>query len=424
MKTAILSVGTELLLGETQNTNTTYLSQELKLLGFDVLYHFSVGDNPKRLHSLLEYAFSHCDLVVTTGGLGPTQDDLTKETIADFFQTPLVRFKEEEKTIEKFFDKIQKKMSENNRKQADFPQNALIFPNQVGTAPGFSLEKEGKAIIALPGPPKEMKSVFYAAKEMYLQEKMEGVLYFTDVRTFGIGESSLETLLLPVIDGQTDPTIATYAKEGECLVRVASKQPTKVMAQEKVDAMVERIKELIGPYIYSTQGKKLSQVVCEKLLEQSISISVAESCTGGLFASSLVDYPGISRVFQWSTVTYSNESKERELFVPKETIESCGAVSKATAKAMVEGLWEKSESNLCVAITGIAGPTGDRGDKVPGKAHIALLYQKENQKLFREVVVETHHRNRSFNRNYFVLSMFYELSRFLDQVKKKGGNLE
>ena len=251
MKSAILSVGTELLFGQVVNTNAAFLSQQLNHLGIDVMYHYTVGDNPQRLRDMIEMAFEDCDLVITTGGLGPTQDDMTKEIACETLGDELVLHQESMDQLEEMFRKGNRVMTENNRKQAWMPSRATVFDNDAGTAPGFALERDGKIIACLPGPPREMKRMFERRLKPYLESLSDDAIYYRQIRTFGIGESQLETKLLPLINVQTDPTIATYAKEGESAVRIASKRKTKEEAKAAVDAMLEEVKEYIGEYIYS-----------------------------------------------------------------------------------------------------------------------------------------------------------------------------
>jgi len=401
MKSAILSVGTELLFGQIVNTNTVFLSNQLNLLGIDVLYHHAVGDNPTRLDRLLRNVLSEVDLVITTGGLGPTQDDLTKEVIAEVMGEALELHRPSMDALQEAFHKMGRTMTENNKKQAYLPSNAMRFPNTQGTAPGFSLEKEGKKIICLPGPPREMKAMFEQQVRPYLEALSDDVIYHRMIRTFGIGESQVETQLLSVINGQGDPTIATYAKEGETAIRVASKRKTYEEARAAVEEMIQKIRMEIGPYIYSTEDRELLEVVGEMLLEGSITLSVAESCTGGLFAAQITEIPGISRIFNRGLVTYSNQSKIDELGVLQETLERYGAVSPETAREMAQGLYNKTSSGLCISVTGIAGPEGGTPEKPVGLVFIAALYGGE----IYELRVQSRNVNRNWNRNYTVLSM-------------------
>ncbi len=401
MKSAIISVGTELLFGQIVNTNTVYLSDQLNLLGVDVLFHHSVGDNPDRLKEVLKIALKESSLIITTGGLGPTQDDLTKEVVAEVMHDSLVLHQESLNSIEEAFNKMGRPMTENNKKQAMMPSRATIFENLEGTAPGFALEEDGRTIICLPGPPREMKSMFQKQAFPFLRTKSPGIIYHRMIRTFGIGESQAETSLLSIINGQKDPTIATYAKEGETAIRIASKRDTMEEAKEATEAMILKMKELIGKYIYSTDNEELVEVVAKKLLKDNITISCAESCTGGLFAAKITEIPGISVIFDRGLVTYSNLSKIEELGVKEETINTYGAVSQETAEEMAQGLSHVTGSKLCISVTGVAGPDGGTEEKPVGLVHMAIVYK--DQLSHKEVRMRNV--NRIWNRNYTVLAM-------------------
>ncbi|MBQ1489610.1 MAG: competence/damage-inducible protein A [Eubacterium sp.] len=401
MKCAILSVGTELLFGQITNTNTVYLSQQMNLLGIDVLYHYTVGDNDGRLEEILNLALSDCDLILTTGGLGPTEDDMTKETVCRVMGDTLVRH---EPSMQALLDHAKKRgrvMTENNYKQAMMPSRAVVFDNDKGTAPGFALEKDGKYILCMPGPPREMTRMFQRRALPFLKQFQKDVIYYRTLRLFGKGESSLETDLLDLIDEQTDPTIATYAKEGECQVRIASKAPTRAQAEAAVDAMAEKIRERVGEFIYSENDEELADVVGKYLIEKGVTISCAESCTGGMFASDLISVPGISDVFERGLVTYTWRAKEEELGVRHETLENYTAFSPEVAREMAEGLWKKTGSRICISVTGIAGPGGGDADNPPGSAYIGLSVDGECTVHFqrgRDI-------NRHWNRHYLVLTM-------------------
>ena len=405
MKTAILTVGTEILFGQIVNTNAAFLSRELNNLGYDVMYHYSVGDNPGRLAELIEFAFRDCDMIITTGGLGPTQDDLTKEVIAQAMGDRLVVSPEALSALKDRYERSGRPMTENNLKQANMPETAQILPNDQGTAPGFWLEKKGKIIVSMPGPPREMTNMFEKEVKPRLISRQDSVIYYKILRTFGLGESKMETVLLPLIDGQTDPTIATYAKEGECSLRIASKRPTKEEAEAAVEDMTARVMDIIGEYVYSTDNEELADVVANMLLDKNITISCAESCTGGLFAGTLINTDGISKVFDRGIVTYSNEAKIKELGVKAETLDTFGAVSPETAAEMAEGIRAKTGTDMAVSVTGIAGPGGGSADKPVGLVYIGIAYDGKTD------VVKAQMRNvtRNWNRNYAVLNMLYEI---------------
>lgn len=405
MKTALLTVGTEILFGQIVNTNAAWLSQQLNDLGIDVMYHYSVGDNPKRLEELIHFAFHDCDMIITTGGLGPTQDDLTKEVIAKAMGDKIVTNQQCLEDLKGYYEKMGRHMTENNLKQADMPSTAIPLPNDQGTAPGFWLEKDGKIIAAMPGPPREMTNMFNKQIRPRLEKMQDSVIYYKILRAFALGESKMETMLLPLIDGQTDPTIATYAKEGECSLRIASKRPTFEQAEKAVADMEKKVMDIIGDFVYSCDDQELIEVVGNMLIEKNISISCAESCTGGLFAGALTDIPGISAVFERGIVTYSNRAKMEELGVSSDTLERYGAVSPQTACEMAEGLKEKTGSDLCISVTGIAGPDGGTEEKPVGLVYIGISYEGRTE----AVKCQYRNVNRRWNRNYAVLNMLWQI---------------
>lgn len=405
MKTALLTVGTEILFGQIVNTNAAFLSQELNNLGYDVMYHYSVGDNPKRLEDLIHFAFHDCDMVITTGGLGPTQDDLTKEVIAKAMGDEIVQNEQCLKDLLYKYEEMGRHMSENNLKQANMPSKAIPLPNDQGTAPGFWLEKDGKIIIAMPGPPREMTNMFKKQVKPRLEKMQDSVIYYKILRAFDLGESKMETVLLPLINGQTDPTIATYAKEGECSLRIASKRATLEEAKEAVSHMEAKVLDIIGNFVYSCDDEELIDVVGKMLIEKNISVSCAESCTGGLFAGALTDIPGISFIFDRGIVTYSNRAKIEELGVKAETLDKFGAVSEETACEMAAGLQKKTGSDLCISVTGIAGPGGGTEEKPVGLVYIGIAYEGK------VTAVKSQYRDvsRRWNRDYAVLNMLWQI---------------
>ncbi len=411
MKSALISVGTELLFGQITNTNTVYLSQQINALGIDVLYHFTVGDNPDRLEETIRIALDKCDLIIMTGGLGPTQDDLTKEVVAKVMNKPLILHRPSLERIEHFFNKINRIMTENNTKQALLPENAVIFDNDAGTAPGFALEIHDKIIVCLPGPPREMIHMFSKKVLPFLEEKSHHVIYYKMLRIFGLGESALEDKLKDMITEQTDPTIATYAKEGEVAIRVTSKRQNHNEAKSSVEGLVKAIKQRVGDYIYSYDDEELVDVVTKKLLAREISISCAESCTGGLFSANLTDIPGISSVFDRGLVTYSNKAKIEELGVNELTLDKFGAVSFEVAQEMMQGLRRATGSRLCVSVTGIAGPDGGTDDKPVGLVYMCAML--DDHKICKEFHMRA--MSRSWNRNYTVLLMLDMVNKLLDQ---------
>ena len=413
MKAAVLCVGTELLFGQTVNTNATYISHQLQLLGIDVLYHYVVGDNPQRLERLLDVCFEDCDLIITTGGLGPTEDDLTKETIAKYFGDELVYDEESLSRLKKYFVDTNRKMTENNLKQALLPSKSIVFPNSYGTAPGFILSKDEKYIISLPGPPKEMTKMFDKEAFPYLSKKQNGALFYKIIRTYGIGESALETALLPLIHGQTDPTIATYAKEGECSIRIASKRETLQESESAVDMMIGRVYDIIGDYIYSENDEEYAKVLVDKLISENLTLTAVESCTGGMFVSTITDISGASNCFKRGYVTYSNESKIHDVGVDAKLIEKYTAVSEEVARDMaIKGL-EKANADICVSVTGIAGPESWENFS-PGTIFVGVAFNPGKCTKDKDIIggrlcfvknLDTRRTDRNKNRKYAVLAM-------------------
>ena len=400
---SIVATGTELLFGQTINTNAAYISEQLQLLGVSVLYHFTVGDNPARLKEVIRHAADESDIVLTTGGLGPTQDDLTKELIAEVAGKTLIHDEEALRRLEAVMRSFGRtSYTENNLKQVMLPEGATVFYNEVGSAPGFALESEGKTYIAMPGPPREMKAMMENSVIPYLAKKSDAVIFSKVLRFYGIGESALETALLPIIDGQTDPTVAPYAKEGECSIRVSSMRGTKEEAEAAVQETIERAKELTGEYLYSEDDKDFPQVIVELLKEKGIRLAAAESCTGGMFSGAITSVPGSSDVFDRSYIVYSNKAKIEELGVQADIIDKYGSVSEPCVREMALGALKKSQADIAVAVTGIAGPGGATCDKPVGTVFFALAAKGgeciSREKHFRD-------RGRRVNRHVCVLEL-------------------
>ena len=410
MKCAIISVGTELLMGQIVDTNAAWLSERLRCLGIDVLYRYTVGDNPERLADTIRTAFSHVDLIISIGGLGPTEDDLTKETFCEVMGVPLVRDDRTVHDLENNAKMAQMVITDNSYKQAMLPEGASIFYNYAGTAPAFAKDVNGKIFICMPGPPRELQSIWENGAEEYLKGLGDGEVYFRVIRLFGKGESVIETDLIDLIDGQTDPTIATYAKEGECTVRVASKHKDPEVAKEKVDEMTKVICSREEGFVYSDNDEPLVMVVGRKLLERHLSISCCESCTGGMFASYLTNVPGISEVFDRGLVTYTYNAKMNELGVKEETLARYTAVSRQVADEMVTGLHEKTGCDVCVSVTGIAGPSGGTKRKPVGLVYVGCIV-KGRKKI---VKLNISNLGRTWIRKYATLAMFNIINKMLD----------
>lgn len=379
MKSEIINVGTELLLGDIVNTNSRYLSKKLAEIGIDVFFHTVVGDNRERLKSTFITALNRSDLIIITGGLGPTKDDITKEVICEVLDIELILDTNILSKIKSYFKSCLKGMPHNNIKQAYIPKGSKILPNEIGTAPGFIIEKNGKIITLLPGPPKELSSMFENYLQQYLSSKSKYTIKSLTIKTIGIGESDLEMRIKDIIENQSNPTIATYAKEGQVEIRITAKATNEEVANRLINNVVDKITPIIKDYIYSYNNETLEELVYKILLERKLKIGFCESCTGGLIASRFTKIPGASKVFEEGIITYSNESKLRELGVRKETLQKYGAVSKETALEMAIGLKKKSKVDIALSVTGIAGPTGGTKDKPVGLVFIGLVTDK-NQK--------------------------------------------
>lgn len=379
MECELISVGTELLVGDTLNTNVHYLSRELSLLGIRVHYHTTVGDNPQRLEEAVKIAFNRSDLIITTGGLGPTQDDLTKEIIAKLFNRRLVEDQQVKKDILAYFINREYPLTANNLKQALVPENGLVLHNDRGTAPGILIDHSGKRIVMLPGPPGEMSHLFEQLVIPLIQKKEDQKVISRYYNLSDIGESAAEDRLLDLIDKQNNPTIATYAKMGEVQIRITANGSDEIEINRLLDSYEKLMFDRFGRNIYSLTKESLKEAVCKLLLQNNITIATAESCTGGLIASQLTEFSGISKIFSMGLVTYSNEAKIKLLGVNPETLEKYGAVSEAVAREMCEGLLKVSQAECAVSVTGIAGPTGGSDDKPVGLVYIGLHYNNHTQ---------------------------------------------
>lgn len=370
----LISVGTELLLGNIVNTNAAFLSEECAKLGLSVYYQTVVGDNPGRLKEAIEIAKNRAQVIILGGGLGPTEDDLTKETTAEVFGRSMYLDEHSRELIEAYFTRLGRDMSkitENNWKQAMMPEGAIVIDNENGTAPGVILEAEEKIAIMLPGPPNELVPMWKKSIAPYLKAKQPDTIESVTLKICGMGESRVETELLDLIDAQTNPTIATYAKTGEVHVRITAKAENAEAAKELMKPVIWEIKSRLGKYIYTMDEKvSLEDCIVDMLKAADITLTTVESCTGGLLSGRLVNVSGASAVFGQSFVTYANKAKKKLVGVKKSTLKEFGAVSEETAKEMAEGGCREAESDACLAITGIAGPDGGTEEKPVGLVYI------------------------------------------------------
>ena len=368
----LIAVGTELLLGNIANTDAQILSQGLSALGITVHYHTVVGDNPQRLRDALDIARRRADIIITTGGLGPTYDDLTKQTICAAFGRELVLHEDILETIRSYFARSGRTMPENNVQQAMLPVGCTVFDNPVGTAPGCAFCEGGVHVLMLPGPPFECRYLFEHRAMAYLQALTDGVIVSHEIRVFGMGESHVEAKLRHLMTTMTNPTLAPYAKPNECMLRATAKAPTAAQAEALLAPLVQQVRDVLGDVVYGVDVSSLEEVVSRLLRERGLTLSTAESCTGGLIAKRVTDIPGASQIFRGGVVSYTNDVKADVLGVPRAALDAWGAVSEPVARAMAEGCRRLCGSDIALAVTGLAGPEGDdRGNEV-GTVYIAL----------------------------------------------------
>lgn len=370
MNAEIISVGTELLLGAVVNSDTAIVAKALSELGINLLHSSVVGDNPQRLKEAVETAIARSDLLVMTGGLGPTADDLTKETTAAAAGKKLALHMPSLERIQNYFN--EKHVSENQEKQAWLPEGCTVLQNDNGTAPGCVFQAEnGCTIIMLPGPPSELAPMLHNYAVPYLKQGQEYTIVSHNIHIYGRGEAPVAQMMDDLMNGE-NPTLAPYANEGECYLRVTAKAHSRQEADRLCEPLIEEIKRRLGNFVYSVDVGSLEELVVKELAAQNKTLATAESCTGGLLSKRITDISGSSAVFHMGVVTYANQAKEALLGVPHSTLEQFGAVSEETARAMAEGIVRTSGSNLGIGITGIAGPEGGTPEKPVGLIYIAL----------------------------------------------------
>ena len=368
----LIAVGTELLLGNIANTDAQMLSQGLSALGINVYYHTVVGDNPGRLRAAVELAKSRADLIVTTGGLGPTCDDLTKNVLAACFGKKLVHNPEAEARCRAFFQKIGREMTANNAQQFYLPEGSTVFQNDWGTAPGCAFEAEGVHVLMLPGPPRECSAMFRYRAAPYLRSLADGAIVSRTLKLFGIGESEMENQLREQMNAMTNPTLAPYAKEGECELRITARAEDEQAAHALIDPVEARLRAKFGPLIYGADVPSIEAAVFRLLKEKNLTFGCAESCTGGLIAKRMTDLSGVSAVFRGGVVSYATQVKHTVLGVEQALLEQYGAVSEPVARAMAEGARRVLGCDIAVASTGVAGPDPDERGNPVGLVYLAL----------------------------------------------------
>ncbi len=372
MKAEIISVGTELLLGNILNSNSKFLSEKLALLGIDVYFHTTVGDNKKRIIEVVSTSIERSDILIFTGGLGPTSDDVTKEAVCYALNIDTELNQEILASIKKSFIDREICMTNNNIKQALVPKNSVILTNDFGTAPGIYLTYRNKIIIMLPGPPNEMRPMFTKYTVPLLMPINDFIIRSKVIKTIDICESSLEEKLLDLIETHINPSIATYSKDGQVDIRLTVKANNELLAEKMLADLQVKIEERINNYIYGYDEDCLEKVVLNLAKKLNIKIGFCESCTGGLVTSMLTKLSGASTILDRSIVTYSDASKIDEVNVDKDTLEVYGAVSEETAIQMAKGLLKKSLVDIAVSVTGIAGPTGGSLEKPVGLVYICI----------------------------------------------------
>ena len=406
--TEIISVGTELLLGHITNTDARDVSEELAKIGINVLYHTVVGDNPGRLANCIEIAKQRADIIITTGGLGPTCDDLTKDMLAKSFGLQLIRNEAEYQSLYNYIS-VRHKYTENNTKQAMLPEGCTVFHNTCGTAPGCAFEKDGKTVIMLPGPPKECMAMLRESVIPYLRTKSDEVILSHTVRIFGIGESGVDDIFADEMNRMTNPSLAPYAKEADCLLKVTAKAGSEAEAEALCRPVIDHICERLGEYVYGIDVESLEESAFALLKEKQVTLAFAESGTGGEAAKRLTDLPGASTVFKGGVVTYTNEAKTTLLGIDPDVINTEGAVSYEVAAEMAENIRAILKADIGIGVTGLAGPDGDGVHEV-GTVFVSLA--TENETFVRELHLGSL-RSRSFVRRMAGNHIFDMIRRYL-----------
>ena len=410
--TEILSVGTELLLGHVTNTDARDISEMLSQIGINVRYHTVVGDNPQRLEDCVEVAKERADIIITTGGLGPTCDDLTKQILAKAFGLRLVRDENEYQGLYEYIN-IGKLLTPNNFQQAMLPEGCTVFHNDWGTAPGCAFEKDGKIVIMIPGPPKECNAMFRACAIPYLKKLSDEQIVSHSLCIFGMGESAVDQMFRDEMNAMTNPSMAPYAKECDCLLQVTAKARSEAEAEEMLGPIIAHVKEKLGEYVYGMDVECIEEAVIQLLREKQLRFSAAESCTGGDIARRFTEIPGASEFFLGGVVTYTNEAKAKLLGIDPALIEEKGAVSFEVAKEMAQRVRALTGSDIGLGVTGLAGPDGDGVHEV-GTVFVSLAAPEQTW------VKELHlgaFRTRSFIRRMAGNHLYDMMRRYLTGLK-------
>ena len=370
----LITTGSELLLGEIWNNNSRFLSQELNKMGYSVVFHTTVGDNPRRMEAALIAALSRADIIITTGGLGPTQGDITKEITAKLLDLPLEFHPEIKEQIRDWFKRSNKTMTQNNDRQCLFAEGADIFTNEAGTAPGCAIHWDDKLIVHLPGPPREMRWMFENRLKPYLLETFgsQGCIESLIVKVYDMGESTMEEQIMDLMKAQSNPTLALYAKPGYVELRITAKADTKEEAVAMLAPIEKKLRERLHRTAVTYNDDTMAALLQRKLLQYGMTISAAESCTGGFVGSLITDVPGSSEYFRGSAVTYCDEIKHHVLHVSEKTLQTVGAVSAETAEQMAQGSRKLYSADIAVSTTGIAGPGGGTEEQPVGLVYTGI----------------------------------------------------
>ncbi|WP_069997439.1 competence/damage-inducible protein A [Cellulosilyticum sp. I15G10I2] len=374
MKAEIIAIGNEIVTGNTVNSNASYIAKQIQTLGIIPKYHSAVCDTMQDIQEVLSKSLEHADMVFVTGGLGPTDDDLTKEAICGYLGMELVIKEDICQNIQAFFNKIGRYMPECNKKQAAFPRDAYILENKNGTAPGCILTKDKKHIILLPGPPKEMKPMLDGYVLPYFKEKLNCAYHTIDIKLFGIGESEMAERIAHLLGETEYVSVAPYVGDYEVIVRITAYGSNEKQAIETTEKIKNSVCECLGEYVIGYNQDTLENVILELMKKHQYTIATVESCTGGMIASTLVNCSGISAYFKEGFITYSNEAKKKYAGVLEETLITYGAVSEQTAKEMAEGIRLRTKADIGLSATGIAGPDGGTSEKPVGRVYIGIAF--------------------------------------------------
>lgn len=414
MTVEIISIGTELLLGEITNTNAQYLASQIAALGLPSYFQTVVGDNPTRLKETIKNSLNRNSILILTGGLGPTYDDLSKEIVADVLNKKLVLHKPSLKEIEDYFSIKNETMPKSNIKQAMIPEGSIVLKNNHGTAPGLVVETDEKMIVLLPGPPHEMKPMFENELYPYLLKFTKDTIVSSHLYLFGIGESALEEKLSSMMKEYTNPTIAPYASDGTLMIRLTAKAASNKEAQQLINPVLEKISKQFDSYVFSVDEPRLENVLVKLLKDNNKTLTTAESCTGGLLGELITSVPGASNIYQYGFITYSNQAKEDLLDVKPQTLKEYGAVSKETVIEMALNSRERSKSDYALSISGLAGPDGGSPNKPIGLVYIGLA--TPNNVYTKKLNLG---RNRPNERNYIrQYSVMHAMKLLIDVIKE------